>query len=83
MELLFIAQLALSSEHKRPARKIINIYSLSKKALDKIKSFKKYNKKDPQLKKGDKVYLRIKNLKNKRPLKKLDYIKVRSFLVDK
>ncbi len=35
----------------------------------------------PQLKKGDKVYLHIKNLKNKRPSKKLDYVKVRPFLI--
>ena len=35
----------------------------------------------PQLKKGDKVYLLTKNIKTKRPSKKLDYIKVRLFLV--
>ena len=40
-------------------------------------------RKDPQLKKGDKVYLLIKNLRSKRPSKKLNYIKIGSFLVDK
>ncbi len=35
----------------------------------------------PQLKKGDKVYLYIKNLKSKRLNRKLDYIKVRPFLI--
>jgi len=35
----------------------------------------------PLLKEGDKVYLYIKNLKSKRLSKKLDYIKVRPFLI--
>jgi len=35
----------------------------------------------PQLKKGDKVYLYTKNLKSKRPNKKLDHVKVRPFLI--
>jgi len=35
----------------------------------------------PQLKEGDKVYLHIKNLKSKRLSKKLDYVKVRPFLI--
>jgi len=35
----------------------------------------------PLLKKGDKVYLHIKNLKSKRLSKKLDYIKVGPFLI--
>jgi len=35
----------------------------------------------PQLKKGDKVYLYTKNLKSKRLSRKLDYIKVRPFLI--
>ena len=43
----------------------------------------KKRKNGPQLKKGDKVYLLIKNLKSIRPSKKLDYIKVRPFLVIK
>ena len=41
----------------------------------------KRRKLGPQLKKGDKVYLLIKNLRSKRPSKKLDYIKVRLFLI--
>ena len=83
MELLSIAQLTLSLEHRRPVQKVINIYNPNKKALNKIELFKKHNKKDPQLKEKNKIYLRIKNLKSKRPLKKLNYVKVGSFLVDK
>ena len=41
----------------------------------------KDRKNGPRLKKGDRVYLLIKNLKTKRPLKKLDYIKVGPFLI--
>ena len=35
----------------------------------------------PQLKKGDKVYLRTKNLKTRILSKKLDYVKVGPFLI--
>jgi len=35
----------------------------------------------PQLKKGDKVYLHTKNLKSKRPSRKLDHVKVGPFLI--
>ena len=35
----------------------------------------------PQLKKGDKVYLRTKNLKSKKPSKKLDSVKVGPFII--
>ena len=41
----------------------------------------KRRKLGPQLKKGDKIYLLIKNLKSKRPSRKLDYIKVGPFLI--
>ena len=41
----------------------------------------KHRKKRPQFKKGDRVYLYIKNLKTKRPSRKLDYMKVGPFLV--
>ena len=41
----------------------------------------KKRKNGPQLKKGDKVYLLIKNLKSIRLNKKLDYIKVGPFLI--
>ena len=41
----------------------------------------KHRKEGPQLKKGNKVYLYIKNLKTKRPNKKLDHIKVGPFLI--
>ena len=37
----------------------------------------------PQLKEGDKVWLLTKNLRSKRPSKKLDHVKVGPFLVDK
>ena len=57
MKLLFIAQLALSLKYRKFAQKIINIYNPNKKALNKIKLFKKYNKKNFQLKEEDKVYL--------------------------
>ncbi|KAI6789405.1 hypothetical protein KC331_g215 [Hortaea werneckii] len=36
----------------------------------------------PQLKKGDKVYLLTKNLKTRRPTKKLDQVKVGPFLIE-
>jgi hypothetical protein len=35
----------------------------------------------PQLKKGDKVYLLTKNLRTRRPTKKLDHVKVRLFFI--
>jgi hypothetical protein len=35
----------------------------------------------PQLKEGDKVYLLTKNLRTRRPTKKLDYVKVRPFFI--
>jgi len=50
------------------------------------KSAKYQNKKRktaPQLKEGDKVYLLTKNLKTRKPSKKLDHVKVESFLVKK
>lgn len=42
----------------------------------------KKRKMAPQLKRGDKVYLLTKNLRTKRPSKKLDHIKVGPFLID-
>ena len=38
-------------------------------------------KNGPQLKRGNRAYLLIKNIKSKRLSKKLDYVKVRLFLV--
>jgi hypothetical protein len=35
----------------------------------------------PQLKEGDKVYLLIKNLRTRRSMKKLDYVKVGLFFI--
>ena len=46
IELLSIIQLAFFLEHKRPMQKIVNINSLNKRALNKIKLFKKHNKKN-------------------------------------
>jgi RNase H-like domain found in reverse transcriptase/Reverse transcriptase (RNA-dependent DNA polymerase)/Integrase zinc binding domain/Aspartyl protease/Chromo (CHRromatin Organisation MOdifier) domain len=43
----------------------------------------KTRKEGPQLKEGDKVYLRTKNLRSKRRSKKLDHVKVGPFLVKK
>ena len=83
IKLLFIAQLTLSLKYKRLIWKIININSPNEKILGKIELFKKYNKKDLQLKKKDKVYLQIKNLKNRKPLKKLNYVKIKPFLINK
>ena len=37
----------------------------------------------PQLKERDKVYLLMKNLKTKKPSKKLDHVKVKPFLIKK
>ena len=42
----------------------------------------KHRKNGPQLKKGDKVYLLTRNLKTKRPSKKLDHVKVGPFLIE-
>ena len=41
----------------------------------------KKRKNRPQLKERDKVYLLTKNIKSKRPSKKLDHVKVRLFLI--
>ena len=70
-------------EHRKPIQKVINIYNLNKKALNKIELLKKHKKKDSQFKEKNKIYLRTKNLKNKRSLKKLDYIKIKPFLINK
>ena len=45
------------------------------------RNINKRRKLGPQLKKGDKIYLLIKNLRSKRLSKKLDYIKVGPFLI--
>ena len=44
-------------------------------------SAEKHQKKNPQLKEKNKVYVHTKNLKNKKPNKKLDAKKVGPFLV--
>ena len=50
---------------------------------DRMKKYKDRKiKMAPQLKKGDKVYLLTRNLKIKRPAKKLDGVKVGPFLID-
>ena len=53
-----------------------------KKLNEKVRQQVNKNRKDsPQLKKGDKVYLLTRNMKMKRPSKKLDHIKVGPFLI--
>ena len=42
----------------------------------------KYRKNGPQLKEGDKVWLNTKNLKTKRPSKKLDHLRVGPFRIE-
>ena len=44
-------------------------------------SVKKHRKMTPQLKERDKVYLLTKNLKTKKPSKKLNHVKVKLFLI--
>ncbi len=58
-------------------------YTISKANITIRKLVNKKRKLGPQLKKGDKVYLLIKNLKGIRLSRKLDYIKVGPFLVIK
>jgi len=73
------------------ARSVIEKVATLKKVHDNIskmqeKSAKYQNKKRktaPQLKEGDKVYLLTKNLKTRKPSKKLDHVKVGPFLVKK
>ena len=62
----------------RSLRPVFNTKSLNEKTLRKANKIK-----GPLLKEGDKVYLLIKNLKTKRPSKKLDHVKVGLFLIDK
>ena len=81
VKLLFLIENSFFGRH-HCVKKIQNIKSPSNKALGKVIWLKKFKKK-PQLKEGDKVYLLIKNFRNKKPSKKLDYIKVGSFLMDK
>ena len=57
IKLLFIIQLTFFLKYKRLAQEIVNTNNLSKKTLNKIKLFKKYEKKDFQFKEGDKIYL--------------------------
>ena len=53
-----------------------------KETNEKVRQQADKSRKDgPQLKKGDKVYLLTRNLKIKRPSKKLDHVKVGPFLI--
>ena len=53
-----------------------------KETNEKVRQQANKSRKDgPQLKKGDKVYLLTRNLKTKRPSKKLDHVKVGPFLI--
>ena len=68
----------LCLKKRKSLRPVLNTKSLNEKALRKTNKIK-----GPLLKEGDKVYLLTKNLKIKRPSKKLDYVKVGFFLIDK
>ena len=76
VELLPNAELCLRKG--RSLRPVLNTKSPNEEALRKANKIK-----GPLLKEGDKVYLLIKNLRIKRPSKKLDHVKVGLFLVDK
>ena len=65
----------MQTMHKRIARQIKN----KNKTI--ARSANKKRKNRPQLKKRDKVYLLTKNIRSKRLSKKLDYVKVRLFLI--
>ncbi len=56
-------------------------HTISKVNTSIKKLVNKKRKNRPQLKKGDKVYLLIKNLKGIRLSRKLDYVKVGPFLI--
>ena len=81
VELLPLAKLSLSTRHHYE-KKVQNTGSPSSRALRKV-AWLKQVRKDPQLKEGDKVYLLAKNLRSRRPSKKLDHVKVGPFLVDR
>ena len=74
---------------KKALVNILEIQTIYKKIARQIKTrnskiainSNKKRKNRPQLKKRNKVYLLTKNIKSKRLSKKLDYIKVRLFLV--
>jgi len=72
-----LAQLAI--ERIATLKKVHDNISKMQEKLTKYQNKKR--KTTPQLKKGDKVYLLTKNLKTRRPSKKLNYVKVESFLV--
>jgi hypothetical protein len=55
-----------------------NLKTAQKKTVSYIN---KKRKMAPQLKEGDKVYLLTKNLRTRRPTKKLDHVKVRPFFI--
>ena len=76
VELLPNTELCLKK--KKSLRPVFNTKSLNEKVLRKANKIK-----GSLLKKRDKVYLLIKNLKIKRPSKKLNHVKVGLFLIDK
>ena len=81
VKLLLLVELSLSIRYYNK-KKIKSIKSLNGKALDKLTWLRKFRK-DFQLKEGNKVYFLIRNFRNKKSLKKLDYIKIKPFLVNK
>ena len=70
------AELCLRKE--RSLRPVLNTKSPNEETLRKVNKIK-----GPLLKEGNKVYLLTKNLRIKRPSKKLDHVKVGPFLIDK
>ena len=62
--------------HKKMSENIIQNNEITRKSVNKKR------KSGPQLKEGDRVYLLTKNLKSKRPSRKLDYMKVGPFLIE-
>jgi hypothetical protein len=55
-----------------------NLKAAQKKTVSYVN---KKRKMAPQLKEGDKVYLLTKNLRTRRPMKKLDHVKVGPFFI--
>jgi transposase InsO family protein len=64
----------LKELHKRLRQRILS-------SQDGLRKSRQKSKPDPQLKKGDKVYLLTKNLRSQRTTKKLDHVKVGPFLI--
>ena len=81
--------LRIGPKAKKALVNISKIKALHKEIAEQVKTrndktavhINRKRKNRPQLKEGDKVYLLTKNIKSKRPSKKLDHVKVGPFLV--